>query len=103
MSNWVDLGSGYRMSFTCWQPDRDLNPQYDGIPDVEKWGVIIECPHGWEFGGAVTFDGEVQRKLVPERARWIVESLDPLTISPSVLMTKCGCHGFIRQGKWVSA
>jgi len=33
---------------------------------------------------------------------WAVQSIDPLTISPSIA---CGCgdHGFIRDGKWVSA
>lgn len=34
---------------------------------------------------------------------WIVESLDPLTISPSLLCGICGHHGFIKQGRWVPA
>lgn len=29
-------------------------------------------------------------------------SIDPLTLSPSVLC-QCGAHGFIRDGKWVAA
>ena len=36
-------------------------------------------------------------------ARWTVESLDPLTISPSVLCRSCGLHGFIRDGRWIPA
>jgi len=99
----MELGSGYSFSFTCWKPDRALNPQYADLPDVEHWGAVIECPHGWGFGGAITFDGPVQAKVVPERHRWKVESWEPLTISPSILMMKCKCHGFIRQGRWVAA
>jgi hypothetical protein len=36
-------------------------------------------------------------------AVWRVESLEPLTLSPSVLCTLCGNHGFIRNGKWEAA
>lgn len=102
----IDLGGGYSAVFVCWKPDRALNPQYDGVPDVERWGLIITCPHG---EGAITFDGEVQRKLEPNRPRWTVESWEPLTLSPSIQRRKlpdgtgCECHGFIRQGRWVSA
>lgn len=35
-------------------------------------------------------------------ARWAVESMDPLSVSPS-LLCDCGDHGFIRGGKWVPA
>lgn len=34
---------------------------------------------------------------------WTVNSSDPLDLSPSLLCTVCQHHGFIRQGKWVSA
>jgi hypothetical protein len=37
------------------------------------------------------------------RPSWAVESEEPLTLSPSVLCTTCGHHGFIREGKWVPA
>lgn len=33
---------------------------------------------------------------------WRVESLEPLTLSPSLLCTSCGLHGFVRNGAWVS-
>lgn len=32
--------------------------------------------------------------------KWVVESEEPLTLSPSLLCTTCGHHGFIRSGKW---
>lgn len=28
---------------------------------------------------------------------------DPLTIEPSILCPDCGTHGFIREGRWLSA
>lgn len=96
----IDLGHDHKLRFACWDPDRELNPQYDSIPAVEKYGAIID--HG-ECSSFVTFDGEVSRKLEPDRPRWTVESWDPLTISPSVLCRRCGDHGFIRNGKWVPA
>jgi hypothetical protein len=101
----VDLGDGHRGRISGWHPDRDLNPQYDGIPDVEEWGMEIlhTSPAGSPCAGFVTFDGEVQRQVEPNRPnRWTVESRDPLTLSPSVLCS-CGDHGFIREGRWVRA
>lgn len=32
-----------------------------------------------------------------------VLSMEPLTITPSILCGECGMHGFITEGKWVSA
>lgn len=34
---------------------------------------------------------------------WDLLSLDPLTLSPSLLCQRCGRHGFIRDGRWVPA
>lgn len=109
----LDLGHGHTLRFTCWAPDRALNPQYAGLPDVERWGAVVGHPVGPHpivpaakssgyCEGAITFDGEVQRQLVPDRARWTVESWDPLTVAPSLLCA-CGDHGFIRDGRWLSA
>lgn len=37
------------------------------------------------------------------RPRWILESAEPLTLSPSVHSVGCcGWHGFLRGGEWVS-
>jgi hypothetical protein len=105
MATAIDLGAGHELRFTCWRPDCELNPQYDGLPDVEKFGAIIDhpAPNGTSCSGGIIFDGEVQRRLMPDRPRWTVEQWDPLTLSPSVLCTACGDHGFVRDGKWVAA
>jgi hypothetical protein len=106
MSESIDIGHGHVISFTKWAPDRDLNPQYDGLPDVDPWGVIVDHPRpdGTPcVGSAATFDGPVVRQIDPTRPVWTVESLDPLTISPSLLCRGCGDHGFIREGRWVPA
>lgn len=108
MSNVLDLGSGVKLTFTSWAPDRDLNPQYAGIPDVERYGAILEHPLApgvtgpGPCVGGLTFENEVSRKLQPAHPRWTVQSWDPLTITPSVLCA-CGFHGFITAGKWVPA
>lgn len=34
---------------------------------------------------------------------WVVEQVQPLTLSPSIMCLACQFHGFIRDGKWVSA
>lgn len=99
-----DLGDGHSAEWSCWAPDRELNPQYVGIPDVDRWGLIIfhTDPSGQDCAGFVTLTGDVQRRVAPNATTWTVESWDPLTLSPSVLCS-CGDHGFIREGRWVRA
>lgn len=104
MSDPVDLGHGHTLRFYRWAPDRDLNPQYADLPDLERAGAIIthRLPDGGDCEGALAFDGEVARRVFPDRPRWIVESWEPLTLSPSVLCS-CGDHGFVRSGRWEPA
>jgi hypothetical protein len=106
-NNEIDLGHDHVLRFHQWSPDRDLNPQYDGVPDVERFGASIEHPSaqtGKTCVGGITFDTpEVQVvKAVSKGFNgpvWQVESWQPLTVSPSVLCS-CGDHGFIRNGRW---
>lgn len=53
----------------------------------------------WCMGG-ITLDVPAAEGLTG--ARWQVQSMEPLTVSPS-LLCECGDHGFIRDGKWVPA
>lgn len=100
----LDFGSGVTGRFTVWAPDRELNPGLADQPDVDPYGLIIThpLPGGDVCCGGITFDGEVARLHSPDGPRWVVEQLEPLTLSPSILCD-CGFHGFIRDGRWVPA
>jgi hypothetical protein len=99
-----DIGHDHTLRFFCWAPDRELNPQYGGIPDEPKAGAIIDHPgpDGSPCSGVVTFDTPTMQQVSPNANRWTVESWEPLTIAPSVLCS-CGDHGFIRAGRWEPA
>lgn len=104
----IDLGGGYYLKFFSWSPDRKLNPQYEGVPDVERIGAHITCPHG--NAGGVMFKQTNPRyaSVFNESNWWDLIAWEPLHIEPSVqflddqLQPSC-CHGFIREGRWVSA
>ena len=99
-----DLGyEHYARSFR-WAPDREPNPQYDGIPDEPFAGLIIDHPrhdNGEPCSGVVTFDTPVTARVFPNKPRWEIVNHDPLTLSPSIACS-CGDHGFIQDGKWVN-
>lgn len=92
----VDLGDGRGLWFVRYG-------------DVERWGAQHSHPDvrdpARECGGYVTFDGPEQRAAdnMANRPRWVVESWEPLTLSPSLLCRTCGDHGFIRGGRWERA
>src|SRR5215213_283197 len=105
MADLIDLGEGHTCEFAQWAPDRDLNPHVADVPDEPRYALLIhhQNPAGEGCAGMVTFAGDVQRRVEPDRPNvWDVQSWDPLTISPSVLCS-CGDHGFIREGRWVRA
>lgn len=85
---WVD--DGHR---TCQSSDGPVRFYYDHWPTgLDGRGlaehVFVSCPHhGLD--------------PLPNDGRWTIESIHPLTVSPSVHWSDCGCHGFIREGKWV--
>ncbi len=100
----TDLGHGHIVEFTSWRPDRELNPQYKDIPDVERYGLLIKhpTPEGNPCMGSVVFDSPAAAKISPNSAVWQVEAWDLLTLSPSILCS-CGDHGWIREGHWIPA
>lgn len=103
----LDLGDDHRLRYVGWYPDREINPQWKHVPDVERWGATIahrDPATGDECQGFVTFDGEIQRQVEPNRTnRWQVESWDPLTLSGSVQCGACADHGWVRSGRWQRA
>src|SRR4051794_20237369 len=90
----LDFGSNVRGKWYGWGPDRELNPQYAEIPDTDRLGIILWHlkPDGESCVGSVMFD--VLQAQGFHGAKWQVQSLDPLSITPSILC-KCGFHGFI--------
>lgn len=102
---YTDIGHGVRIAFAGWHPDRELNPQYEHMPDVDRYGLIIEHPvaGGGECRSFATLDQPVVQQLEPGKPVWTVESWEPLTLSPSILCRACGHHGFIQDGRWVPA
>jgi hypothetical protein len=106
---WIDLGDDHWLKFFQWAPDRGLNPQWAGRPDVERAGAIVahHRPDGTGCLSSIHFDTPETQGLFHDDSRWRVESWDPLTLSPSLLCNAdkggCGDHGFVRGGRWVRA
>ena len=109
----LDLGDGHLLWFVGWCPDRELNPQYRDIPDVDRAGAIVShiARDGSDCMSSINFDLPELNKAFPNDNRWKVESWEPLTLSPSLLCRaplensqgECGDHGFVRNGQWVKA
>lgn len=89
----LDLGHGVRGTFT--QVYGDETNQIAGLhlSHIHDDGMVCE--------GHVTFDLPINHEKFHGQPMWTLHSLEPLTISPSVLQRPCGLHGFIREGKWV--
>lgn len=83
---WIDAGHGVR--FWVWAEHHYLYYRHD-------------CPVIGDNPAAIALDVP-ENEHIPPDAKWQVECLDPVTISPS-LLCQCGHHGFIRGGKWVPA
>lgn len=101
---YTDLGHGVRYAFTGWYPDRELNPDYEHLPDVERYMLLLDHQCGDQrIANGCTLDNLVSQILDAGRPRWQVVSWQPLTLSPSLLCRSCGLHGWIRDGRWVPA
>jgi len=93
MSDWHDIGGGHEISF------------YVGDDDVTRIGLLDRHhkPDGTPCStGSIMFDLP-ENAHAPERSRWQLVNLEPLTLSPSLLCNLCTDHGFIREGRWVPA
>lgn len=100
----IDLGQDHFLKFLGWHPDRDLNPQYENIPDIPKCCGFIghSTKEGKHCTSAVHFNLPNVDKIFKPEQIWQVLSWEPLTLSPSILCKRCGDHGFIENGKWRS-
>lgn len=104
----LDLGEGHTLAWSDWNPDLELNPQFahlaDHLPARFTALIFHTAPDGSPCSSAATLDTEIARLAgFADRSLWQVESMEPLTLSPSLLCGRCGDHGFIRGGTWVPA
>ena len=41
--------------------------------------------------------------VIGRKTTWTIVQAEPLSVTPSIHCLECGTHGFITDGKWVSA
>ena len=102
----MDLGHGVSVYFMCNREGFVIglsadHPRAKATTTVKRDGRTIHNPPGSPCGGFLRLD--VPATANETGSRWKVESWWPLTLTPSVLCTVCGQHGWIRDGRWVSA
>jgi hypothetical protein len=75
------------------------------VPDIPRVGATVDHlnPDGQPCESAIFFDPAGVRDLFPDRDMWTVQSLDPLTLSPSLQYGSCSDHGFVRAVRRVRA
>ena len=94
---WIDIGANHKVRFK----------EYDSDPNAILSDQHL-TPEGKLCQGSLTITGGAwHREFIghPDGGivSWELLSVDPITISPSVLCRVCGDHGFIQNGKWVKA
>lgn len=95
-ANTVDIGHGHSIRFVEYEDDlRTAIDDYHLNKDGKECGGFIAFKDGAWANSFKNSSGEI--------TTWDVISLEPLTLSPSILCRACGDHGFIRDGKWVPA
>ena len=120
---WIDLGDNHAYKFFSWNPDRELNPQYDAIADIPRMGasVVHLTRKGEPCQSAIHFDLPAVHQLEEHTKRWCaakgiaygkyptwaVQSFEPLSVTPSLLCTIGKAAAAITdsspKAKWVRA
>jgi hypothetical protein len=89
----LDLGDGHWLLWTEYEGDAHAGANVSHL-----------TKSGERCNGFITIEGSTWHKAFDGKTdAWKMESLEPLTLSPSILCRACGDHGFIRGGKWVRA
>ena len=92
MSNVIDVGHGHTLTRLA-----DADGSLYGFVDEHT-----SLKTGEPCSGSVCVNpGPDDVKY--NRDVWTMESEEPLSLTPSLLCTTCGEHGFVRDGKWVPA
>lgn len=105
----MDIGGGHRVEFYVIPAQNFLDAADILLTTVDENGLMAAGIIDWHrradtgawCGGALSFIA------IDDNPVWTVESLDPLTITPSVLCSPelggCGDHGWITAGNWIPA
>lgn len=93
----TDLGSGHTAEFFVTSGDADTVHGITIWHPLHPECTLPACRDIGRCGGTVFFAPHAP----PGRPQWEVVTLDPLTLTPSVL-AHCGDHGWITDGRWVA-
>lgn len=91
----INIGGGHEIEFVSYKGAEKV-----AINDYHKTSDGKPCQGFIPFRGNAWAD---QFKDSPDYQSWEVHSIEPLTITPSLLCRSCGDHGFITNGKWVKS
>jgi hypothetical protein len=89
-ADWIDIGNDCAIVFTS----------SDGHTHAGLIHSHTRPGDGKPCAGGILFDLPGATEAHPGRPLWHLVSIDPLTVTPSLLCS-CGSHGFITDGKWV--
>lgn len=104
----VDLGWGRKLEFFPFKPSeaiRRLRPQYDDVPDIDRYGAHIthETEDGEGCKTTIFFDTPEGRKVPDTYLRQFVPLQEAAPLSAGPIACRCGAAGSIVDGKWVTA
>lgn len=71
--------------------------------EASSFRVLFYKDGNKRFEHRCVSDTEDSIICAPSLSKHTIEQEEPLTISPSILCPRCNLHGFIREGRWVSA
>lgn len=87
----IDIGGDHRIKLAS----------FEGEPaGIDYWHLK---PDGSWCKGWADFRGSKWAVQFGPNTGWELVKLNPLTLAPSLLCRVCGDHGFIREGKWMTA
>lgn len=95
-TGYVDIGGGHSIHFVGYEgdPHAGMNDRHMR-PDNGKPCEGFISFTGSPWSNLFTGDGAIET--------WDIVSLEPLTLTPSLLCRICGDHGHITNGRWVPA
>lgn len=96
----IDIGSGVFVSFyRCYRSSGVQTPGHVWPAEEDRAGLILWHPK--PAGGRCAVSVPWRQCGGQSRELWTLESMEPLTLSPSIVHRMCGAHGFISEGRWV--